>query len=83
MAIDLGAVEARLNTAFAGAVVEREGNWLVLDRERLLEIATYLRDQMGFDFLTHLSASDYPDHMDVVYNLYSTRPELQGPACRA
>ncbi|HEM61369.1 MAG TPA: NADH-quinone oxidoreductase subunit D [Chloroflexi bacterium] len=79
MAIDLGAVEAQLNTAFPGAVVEREGNWLVLDRDRLPSIATYLRDEMGFDFLTHVSASDYADHLDVVYNVYSTRPELQGP----
>jgi NADH-quinone oxidoreductase subunit C/D len=79
MVIDLRAVEAQLNTAFPGAVVEREGNWLVVDKDRLPEIATHLRDEMGFDFLTHLSASDYPDHLDVVYNLYSTRPELQGP----
>ncbi|MEJ2210870.1 MAG: NADH-quinone oxidoreductase subunit D [Anaerolineae bacterium] len=79
MAIDLGAVEAQLNTAFPGAAVEREGDWLVLDRDRLPIIATYLRDEMGFDFLTHLSASDYADHLDVVYNVYSTRPELQGP----
>ena len=55
MAIDLGAVEAQLNTAFPGAVVEREGEWLVLDRDRLPTIATYLRDEMGFDFLTDLS----------------------------
>jgi NADH-quinone oxidoreductase subunit C/D len=79
MAIDLGAVEAQLNTAFPGAVVEREGDWLVLDRDRLPSIATYLRDEMGFDFLTHVSASDYADHLDVIYNVYSTRPELLGP----
>ncbi len=79
MAIDLGAVEAQLNTAFPGAVVEREGNWLVLDRDRLSAVATHLRDQMGFDFLTNVSAADYPDRFDVVYNVYSTRPELQGP----
>jgi NADH-quinone oxidoreductase subunit C/D len=79
MVIDLGAVEAQLNTALPGAVVEREGNWLVLDKDQLPVIATYLRDEMGFDFLTHLSASDYPDHLDVVYNLYSTRSELLGP----
>ena len=79
MAVDLGAIEAQLNKAFPGAVVDRDGRWLVLDVGQLAETATYLRDKMGFDFLTHLSASDYPDRLEVVYNLYSTRPDQQGP----
>ena len=79
MAIDLGAIEAQLNESITGAVVERDGDWLVLDANQLTAVATHLRDEMGFDFLTHLSASDYADRLEVVYNLYSTRPELQGP----
>ncbi len=79
MAIDLAAIEAQVNTAFPGAVVDRDGEWLVVDKARLKEVATYLRDEMGFDYLTHLSATDYPDRLEVVYNLYSTRPDLQGP----
>ena len=79
MAIDLGAIEAQLNEAFPGAVVDRDGDWLVLDADQLPAVATHLRDEMGFDYLTHLSASDYPDRLEVVYNLYSTRPDLQGP----
>jgi NADH:ubiquinone oxidoreductase subunit D/NADH:ubiquinone oxidoreductase subunit C len=79
MAVDLGAIEAQVNEAFPGAVVERDGEWLVLDAGQLLEVATHLRDEMGFDFLTHLSASDYPDRIEVVYNLYSTGPDVQGP----
>jgi NADH-quinone oxidoreductase subunit C/D len=79
MAIDLGALEAQLNEAFPGAVVDRDGDWLVLDPDQLTAVATHLRDEMGFDFLTHLSASDYPDRLEVVYNLYSTRPDQQGP----
>jgi NADH:ubiquinone oxidoreductase subunit D/NADH:ubiquinone oxidoreductase subunit C len=79
MAIDLGAVEAQLNEAFPGAVVGRDGDWLVLDAGQLQAVATHLRDKMGFDWLTHVSASDYPDRFEVVYNLYSTRPDLHGP----
>jgi len=79
MAVDLGAVEAQLNEAIPGSVVDRDGNWLVLDPGQLTAVATHLRDEMGFDYLTHLSASDYPDCIEVVYNLYSTRPDLQGP----
>jgi NADH-quinone oxidoreductase subunit C/D len=79
MAIDLGAVEARLNEVFPGAVVGRDGDWLALDAGQLQAVATHLRDEMGFDWLTNVSASDYPDCFEVVYNLYSTRPDLQGP----
>jgi NADH-quinone oxidoreductase subunit C/D len=79
MAIDLGAVETQLNTAFPGAVVDRDEGWLVLEADQLPAVAKHLRDEMGFDYLTHLSASDYPDRLEVVYNVYSTRPDLQGP----
>jgi NADH-quinone oxidoreductase subunit C/D len=79
MAIDWGLVEARLNEAFPGAVVDHDGDWLVLDASQLQAVAIHLRDEMGFDWLTHVSASDYPDRFEVVYNLYSTRQDLQGP----
>ncbi len=47
--------------------------------DQLPAVATHLRDEMGFDYLTHLSASDYPDRIEVVYNLYSTQPDQLGP----
>jgi NADH:ubiquinone oxidoreductase subunit D/NADH:ubiquinone oxidoreductase subunit C len=78
MAVDLGAIEAQLNESFPGAVVERDGEWLVLDPDQLPAVATHLRDELGYDYLTHLSASDYADRLEVVYNLYSTRPDQQG-----
>jgi NADH-quinone oxidoreductase subunit C/D len=76
---DLEAVTARLAEAVPGAVVDRDGDWLVLAPERLQAAATCLRDEMGYDYLTHLSATDYADRLEVVYNLYSTRPDLRGP----
>ncbi|MGD8625874.1 MAG: NADH-quinone oxidoreductase subunit C [Anaerolineae bacterium] len=79
MAIDLGAVKAQLNEKFAGAVVDQDGEWLVLDPGQLLAVATHLRDEMGFDYLTHVSASDYADRLEVVYNVYSTQHDLRGP----
>jgi NADH:ubiquinone oxidoreductase subunit D/NADH:ubiquinone oxidoreductase subunit C len=79
MAVDLGAIEAQLNEAVPGAVTGRDGDWLVLDAGQLQAAAVHLRDQMGFDYLTHLSAADYADRIEVVYNLYSTRSDLQGP----
>lgn len=79
MAIDLATIETQLNTRFPGAVLAHDGVWWVLDPAQLLAVAAHLRDEMGFDYLTHLSASDYLDRIEVVYNLYSTRPDLQGP----
>ena len=77
--IDLDQLQAQLNEAIPGTAVDRDGNWLVLASDQLLAAATHLRDGMGFDYLTHVSASDYPDRLEVVYNLYSTRPDLWGP----
>jgi NADH:ubiquinone oxidoreductase subunit D/NADH:ubiquinone oxidoreductase subunit C len=77
MAVDLGAIEAQLNEAVPGAVTGSDGDWLVLDAGQLQAAAVHLRDQMGFDYLTHLSAADYADRIEVVYNLFSTRSDLQ------
>jgi NADH/F420H2 dehydrogenase subunit C len=77
--IDLGQVQLRLNEVFPGSVVERDSDWLVLDVNQLQATAAYLRDGMGYDFLTHVSATDYPDRFEVVYNLYSTQAGLRGP----
>jgi NADH-quinone oxidoreductase subunit C/D len=77
--IDLDAVTAQLAEAVPGAVVDRDGDWLVLAPEHLPAAAAHLRDEMGYDYLTHLSATDYLDRLEVVYNLYSTHPDLRGP----
>jgi len=77
--IDLSQVQTQLNEAFPGSVVGQDGHWLVLAADHLQAVASHLRDQMGYDFLTHLSAADYPDRFEVVYNLYSTQTGLRGP----
>ena len=46
---------------------------VVVRSERLLEIAAYLRDEAGLDFLSNLAGVDRPDRFEVVYHLYSTR----------
>ena len=79
MAFDLQELQAQLTEAVPGSVVDRDGDWLVIDPGRLLATAKHLHDEVGFDWLTNLSASDYPDRLEVVYNVYSTRPELAGP----
>jgi NADH-quinone oxidoreductase subunit C len=55
------------------------GDWTVIvPRERIVEIATWLRDapEASFDFCSDVTASDWPsrpDRFDVIYNLYSVR----------
>ena len=47
--------------------------WL-LDKSRLLEFATALRDQFGYDYLSSITGVDYlPEgKMEIVYQLYKT-----------
>jgi len=68
----------RYKSLFGDAIREawsdRKQAILVVDRERLREIAQYSRDDEQFDFLTDLTAVDWPKRekrFDVVLNLYS------------
>jgi NADH:ubiquinone oxidoreductase subunit D/NADH:ubiquinone oxidoreductase subunit C len=75
--LDLEALRARLDEALPGSAVSQDGGWLVVPPDQLLAVAGCLRD-MGYDYLTHLSAADYADRMEVVYNLHSTRTDFGG-----
>ncbi len=46
--------------------------------EHLVEVATYLRDQAGLDYLSHVTGIDYSDRIEVLYYLYSMKRHL-GP----
>lgn len=53
---------------------------VIIKREALLEVAAYLRDALGFEFLMDLTAVDYPDREDrfeMVYHLYSFKTNLR------
>src|SRR5512141_220450 len=46
--------------------------WLV-DKGSLIEVATALRDEFGYDLLSSVTGVDYfPDKMEVVYQAYKT-----------
>ncbi len=46
----------------------------IIPKENLLEVATALRDEFGFDYLSHVTGVDYlPEgKMEVVYQVYKT-----------
>jgi NADH-quinone oxidoreductase subunit C len=65
---------ARFGDAIREAVEDRKQAILVVERERLGEIAQYTRDEEKYDFLSDLTAVDWPKRekrFDVVLNLYS------------
>src|SRR5687768_17159587 len=74
-----GSVEdaiSALKTRFPGVVSDdtRQGySGVVVDSKRLVEVATSIRDELGFDFLSSATAVDYlghGDHMEMVYHAY-------------
>jgi NADH-quinone oxidoreductase subunit C/D len=66
-----------LYTRFPGALAPdgRSGysGWII-DQSQLLGVATALRDDLGFDYLSSVTAVDYlpQNQMEVVYHLYKT-----------
>jgi NADH-quinone oxidoreductase subunit C/D len=72
-----------LQTTFPGAVdpCERPGHaGFVIASERLADVARHLRDALGYDYLSSVTAVDYAQdgYFEVVYHVYSI--ERGGPA---
>ena len=58
------------NDVIPGAVLESTKNGLVVAAERLPELARYLRDQEGYDYLSMVTSVDWPQYFEVVYYLF-------------
>jgi len=58
------------NDVIPGAVLETTKNGLVVAAEKLPELARYLRDQQGYDYLSMVTSVDWPQYFEVVYYLY-------------
>jgi NADH-quinone oxidoreductase subunit C len=70
----VGRVRAKFGTGLVEAIEDRKQAILTVERERLAEVAHYLRDEEKFDLLSDLTAVDWPKRekrFDVVLNLYS------------
>ena len=46
---------------------------VIVPADHLVEVATYLRDHLGFDYLSNLNSVDYPERFEVIYHLYSMK----------
>lgn len=77
MTVALAADEtaARLEEHFPGCVIAACSDSLLIKEESLLQVATFLKDEPGldFDYLNNLTAADYQQYFEVVYNLTSLK----------
>jgi len=66
-------VGGRIGQRIPEAVVETTSQWVVVQPEKLVPVATYLRDdsELDFRFLIGVTAVDYLGHFEVVYHLQS------------
>jgi len=68
-------IATKLEEQFPGSIIEPSQNSLVVKSESLLEVATFLKTTPGldFDYLTSVTAVDYYDYFEVVYQLTSIK----------
>lgn len=68
-------IARQIEKEFPGCVVESSAESLLLKGESLLEIANYLKTTPGldFDYLTAVTAVDYYDYFEVIYQLASLK----------
>jgi NADH-quinone oxidoreductase subunit D/NADH-quinone oxidoreductase subunit C/D len=75
---DIPGAIAALKERFPDAVKDdtRQGyTGVIIDKNHLVEVATALRDDYGFDYLSSATAVDYlgiSDHLEMVYHAYRT-----------
>ncbi len=68
-------IATRLEEQFRGSIVESGPDSLLVKSESWLEVATFLKTTPGldFDYLTGITAVDYYDYFEVVYQLTSMK----------
>ena len=66
-------IEKQIGEHFPDAIVQVSDTAIVVRPESLFEVAQYLKTTPGldFDYLTHITAVDYFDYFEVVYQLTS------------
>jgi NADH/F420H2 dehydrogenase subunit C len=68
-------IAKQIEEKFPGCVVEATAASLLVEAKSLLDVAAYLKDtaDLGFDYLTLITAVDYIDCFEVVYYLTSIK----------
>jgi NADH-quinone oxidoreductase subunit C len=66
-------IARQIEKNFPQGIIESSPQALVVDSKSLLEIAAYLKNTRGFDYLTAITAVDYLDYFEVIYQLTSLK----------
>ena len=68
-------VATKLVQQFPGSIIESRGNSLLVKSESLFQLASFLKTAPGldFDYLTNITAIDYYDYFELVYQLISIK----------
>ena len=66
---------AVLQEKYPEAVTPGEYEGAVIANDKLVEAATFIRDELGYDYLSSVTGVDYPaaNECEVVYHAYSTK----------
>ena len=77
MTVSLSGDEAakQITEHFPGAVIEASDETILVKGEALIEVVKHLKSSPGldFDYLNYITAVDYYDYFEVVYQLTSRR----------
>jgi NADH-quinone oxidoreductase subunit C len=68
-------IAKQLGKKFPGAVIETGADSLLLKSDQLLAVMEYLKTSpdLDFDYLNHVTGTDYYDYLEVVYQLTSLK----------
>jgi NADH-quinone oxidoreductase subunit C len=68
-------ITAKLKRQFPDRIIESSGNSLLVKGEDIFSIAKYLKGspELDFDYLNYITAVDYYDYFELVYQLTSIK----------
>ena len=72
-ALSAGEIARRITEPFPDTVIEASDTAILIKGESLPDVMTFLKETSGleFDYLNHITAVDYFDYFEVIYQLTS------------
>ena len=66
-------IASKIEDKFPGSIAAADGDYILVDSDSLINIAAFLKEtpELGFNYLSFITAVDYYDYFEVVYRLES------------